>query len=144
MSLSPLNSSRDFIACCFVLSFQTRPFMFPVMPSLSLCLHNVGSDLFCLFRYDKSHVSTQELRLFNNRKFSYVCLYWRALHIEQADLAVAPLADHLAAGGAGAWVTGAGAGVRAAGWAGLRTALLTHLTLQRDEIRWSNQQNCCE
>lgn len=56
------------------------------------------------------------------------CGQLRALHIEQADLAVAPLADHLAAGGAGAWVTGAGAGVRAAGWAGLRTALLTHLT----------------
>lgn len=55
------------------------------------------------------------------------CGQLRALHVEQADLAVAPLADHLAAGGAGAWVTGAGAGVRAAGWAGLRAALLTHL-----------------
>lgn len=40
------------------LSFQTRPFMFPVMPSLCLCLHHVVSDWFGLFRYDKSCVCT--------------------------------------------------------------------------------------
>lgn len=53
----------------------------------------------------------------------------RALDVQQADLAVAALADHLAAGGAVAGVTGAGAGVGAAWGAGLRAGLLTHLTL---------------
>lgn len=54
----------------------------------------------------------------------------RALHIEQADLAVAALANHLTAGGAVARVAGQGAGVGAARGAGLRAALLTHLALQ--------------
>lgn len=42
---------------------------------------------------------------------------------------MAALADHLAAGGTVAGVTGTGAGVRTAGGAGLRAALVTHLAL---------------
>lgn len=57
------------------------------------------------------------------------CRHLGALHIEQADLAVAALADHLAAGGAVSRVTGPGAGVGASGGAGLGAALLTRLTL---------------
>lgn len=53
----------------------------------------------------------------------------RALHVEQADLAVAALANHLAAGGAVAQVARQGAGVGAAWGAGLQAALLAHLTL---------------
>lgn len=55
----------------------------------------------------------------------------RALHIEQADLAVAALANHLAAGGAVAQVARPGAGVGAARGAGLGAALLAHLALHR-------------
>lgn len=54
----------------------------------------------------------------------------RALHIEQADFAVAALANHLAAGGTVAQVARQGAGVRAAGGAGLGAALLANLALQ--------------
>lgn len=53
----------------------------------------------------------------------------RALHVEQANLAVAALANHLAAGGAVARVARQRAGVRAARGAGLGAALLAQLTL---------------
>lgn len=44
---------------------------------------------------------------------------------------MAALADHLGAGGAVAGVTGEGAGVGAAGGAGLGADVLTHLTLRK-------------
>lgn len=58
-----------------------------------------------------------------------VCrLQLHALHVDQADLAVTPLADHLGAGGAVPRVAGEGAGVGAPTGAGLTAARLTHLT----------------
>lgn len=57
----------------------------------------------------------------------------RALHVEQADLAVAALANHLAAGGAVARVAWQRTGVRAAWGAGLGAAVLANLTLHGGE-----------